>query len=87
LDGEGGGNFLPLPLRGDIADRVGHRLNIGYRPKGYGFGVRRWLTAGRDTRKLSRCLRPSALAIPDLTQHGRKSAATRSRVASASLRG
>lgn len=39
------------------------------------------------TWKLSRCLRPAALAIPDLTQHGRKTAATCSRIAIATLRG
>jgi hypothetical protein len=43
--------------------------------------------AGLRTWNLSRCLRPAALAIHDLTQHGRKTAATRSRIAIATQRG
>jgi hypothetical protein len=87
LDGEGSGNFLPLPLRWSIADPVGRRLNPGSRPKGHGNRVRRWVTAGRCTWKFPRHLHPAALAIPHLTQYGRETAAIRSRIAMATLRG
>jgi hypothetical protein len=43
--------------------------------------------AGLRTRRFSRHLHPAALANPHLPQYGRKSAATRSRVAFATLRG
>jgi hypothetical protein len=43
--------------------------------------------ARRSTRNFSRHLHPAALSIPHLTQYGRKTAATRSRIAIATLRG
>jgi hypothetical protein len=43
--------------------------------------------AGRRTRRFSRHLHPAALAIPHLTQYGRETAAIRSRIAMATLRG
>jgi hypothetical protein len=43
--------------------------------------------AGRRTRRFSRHLHPAALAIPHLTQYGRETAAIRSRIAIATLRG
>jgi hypothetical protein len=42
---------------------------------------------GRRTWKFSRHLHPAALAIPHLTQYGRETAAIRSRIAIATLRG
>jgi hypothetical protein len=43
--------------------------------------------AGRRTWKFPRHLHPAALAIPHLTQYGRETAAIRSRIAIATLRG